>query len=104
MKNTIVNLIVVATLSCCGAALAAGEMEDKAQPPANQPPATASAVPPAASAEPAESSPAAEPPPSLKSPASSKSIKAHPVRSKDLDLRHCLNLEGDAAIAKCAGE
>jgi hypothetical protein len=27
-----------------------------------------------------------------------------PVRSKNLDLRHCLKLETDAAIAKCAGE
>ncbi|HEY8888099.1 MAG TPA: hypothetical protein VIM35_06410 [Gallionella sp.] len=27
-----------------------------------------------------------------------------PMRSKNLDLRHCLELETDAAIAKCAGE
>ena len=27
-----------------------------------------------------------------------------PVRPKNLDLRHCLDLEDNAAIAKCAGE
>jgi len=27
-----------------------------------------------------------------------------PERAKNLDLRHCLELETDAAIAKCAGE
>ena len=27
-----------------------------------------------------------------------------PTRPKNLDLRHCLDLETDAAIAKCAGE
>lgn len=27
-----------------------------------------------------------------------------PTRPKNLDLRHCLDLEDDAAIAKCAGE
>jgi hypothetical protein len=27
-----------------------------------------------------------------------------PVRPKNLDMRHCLKLETDAAIAKCAGE
>jgi hypothetical protein len=42
---------------------------------------------------------------------SSKTAKAEstpvidkPVRPKNLDLRHCLKLETDAAIAKCAGE
>ena len=27
-----------------------------------------------------------------------------PMRQKNLDLRHCLDLQTDAAIAKCAGE
>ena len=39
-------------------------------------------------------------------PKLSKTIKtaSKPDRAKNLDLRHCLDLEIDAAIAKCAGE
>jgi hypothetical protein len=33
-----------------------------------------------------------------------KPAPAKPVRPKNLDLRHCLDLEDNAAIAKCAGE
>lgn len=109
MKNTIVNLIVVATLASSGAALAAGETENKAQPAATQPPATqpvaaASAVPQTTTAKPAPAAPAKEPQPAVKRSASSKSAEAKPPRSKNLDLRHCLELENNAAIAKCAGE
>jgi hypothetical protein len=34
----------------------------------------------------------------------SKPAPGKPERPKNLDLRHCLELETDAAIAKCAGE
>ena len=34
----------------------------------------------------------------------SKPAPSKPERPKNLDLRHCLELETDAAIAKCAGE
>jgi hypothetical protein len=37
-------------------------------------------------------------------PATSKPATGKPERARDLDLRHCLELENDAAIAKCAGE
>jgi len=37
-------------------------------------------------------------------PAESKPANIKPERAKNLDLRHCLELETDAAIAKCAGE
>src|SRR5450756_664970 len=37
-------------------------------------------------------------------PTASKPANDKPERAKNLDLRHCLELETDAAIAKCAGE
>jgi hypothetical protein len=40
----------------------------------------------------------------LKLAKSLKTAKAKPDRPKDLDLRNCLDLEDDKAIAKCAGE
>ncbi len=33
-----------------------------------------------------------------------KPAVAKPVRPKNLDLRHCLDLKTNAEIAKCAGE
>ncbi len=33
-----------------------------------------------------------------------KPVTSKPERAKNLDLRHCLDMESDAAIAKCAGE
>jgi len=33
-----------------------------------------------------------------------KPATAKPIRPKNLDLRYCLELDSDAAIAKCAGE
>ena len=100
MKNTITNLIVVMALLFGGAALAAEKMERKAQPPAAKP--VAPAVPPATAAEPAPATQA--PLPALKPSTPGKPAEAKPARSKSLDLRHCLDLEADAAIAKCAGE
>ncbi len=113
MNNTIVNLIVVAALSFSGAALAAAETESKAQPPAAQPAvqpvtakpvAAASVVPPATALESTPPAPAKEPPHAKRS-VSGKSAKVKKtMRAKNLDLRHCLDLESNAAIAKCAGE
>jgi hypothetical protein len=62
--------------------------------------------------EPAAAEPAMAPipvtPPAMKSSKTAKagSVPAvdKPVRPKNLDLRHCLELKTDAAIAKCAGE
>lgn len=95
MKTTIVNLIVVTALSFSGAALAAGETGDKAQSPAAKAATPVSAVPPA---------PVQAPQPAAKPTAPAKPAEAKPPRSKTLDLRHCLDMENDAAIAKCAGE
>ncbi|WP_435627458.1 hypothetical protein [Candidatus Ferrigenium straubiae] len=92
MKTTIANLIVVAALSFSGAALSAEEAKGKIQPPVAQP---------AATAKPAAPAPVQEPQPEAKP---STPAKAKSSRSKNLDLRHCLELENDAAIAKCAGE
>lgn len=95
MKTTIMKVIVVTALSFSGTALAAEETRGKIQTPATQPAAPASAVPPA---------PVLEPQPAPKPSAPGKAAKAKPPRSKSLDLRHCLDLETNAAIAKCAGE
>ena len=101
MKTTIANLIVVAALSFSGAALSAEEAKGKMQPPAAQPAAPASAVPPAPTAKLAAPAPVQEPQPEAKP---SAPAKAKPPRSKTLDLRHCLDLESNAEITKCAGE
>lgn len=53
---------------------------------------------------PAAAAPAPMSHPILKRPTSSKRAKAKQRRSMQLDLRHCLDLESNAAIAKCAGE
>ncbi len=88
MKTAI--MIVVTALSFSSAALAAGETESTAQPPAAKSEAPATA---------AEQAPAAQP---VSKPVQRKRAKrAHP---KSADLRHCLDLKTNAAIAKCAGE
>jgi hypothetical protein len=104
MKNTIINLIAVVAVSFSSAAFAAEEMGDKAQPPAAQPVAAASAVPPATAAEATSSVPAPESDPAMKRSTSRKFTKASPARPKDLDLRHCLELDNNPAIARCARE
>lgn len=104
MNNTIVNLIVVVALSFSGAVLAAEEMGSKAQPPATQPVAAVSAVPPATATETTPLAPAQEPLPAVKRSTPGKHAKAKAPRSKSLDLRHCLELETNAAIARCAYE
>lgn len=52
----------------------------------------------------AETSKTANATQSGKPAASTKPTADKPMRPKDLDMRHCLELETDAAIAKCAGE
>ena len=110
MKNTIINLVVVTALSFSGAALAAGETGSKAQPPAAAKPATpASVTPPPASAVPTTTTAGSAPSAQASQPAAKPSTPEEhattkPARPKNLDLRHCLDLEGNTAIAKCAGE
>jgi thiol:disulfide interchange protein DsbA len=76
-------------------------------------PAPTPAPTPAAPAHVATSTSAATPSPTasgqeLALPSKStnrvNAAKARPIRSKSLDLRHCLELDSYAAIAKCAGE
>lgn len=100
MKKIIVNLAVVTALSLSGAALAAEETKSKVQPPA----ATSAVPAPPTAAESVPPSPAQEPQPASKRSTSSKPAKAKAGRSKSRDLTHCLELESNAAIAKCAGE
>lgn len=105
MKGTIVNLIVVAALSFSAGVPAAEEAGGKAQPAATQPaPAAASAVPAATSGESAPPALVEKPLPPAKKSTSGKRHKAKAPRSKSLDLRHCLELDTNAAIARCAGE
>jgi hypothetical protein len=71
------------------------------------PVATPSAAMPVVAAPvttPAVAAPAQALQPPLKLSKSIKTAKAKPERSKTADLRDCLKLETDAAIAKCAGE
>jgi hypothetical protein len=93
MKNTIINLIAVVAVSFSGTAFAAEEIESKPQPAA-----AASAVPAATVVEsaPAESAERLQP--------AAKRAKARTFRPKDMDLRHCLELDGNPAIARCARE
>ncbi len=89
MKNAIRSVIVLMVLLLSGAAFAVEEPAGKPQPPATQP-ATAAAQ----SKTQVEAQPAVP----------KKPMQTKKPRSKSLDLRHCLELENDAAIAKCAGE
>jgi hypothetical protein len=100
MKNRITRLIAGALLFFAGAAFAAGEAEPE-QPSAIAPEPAASAVP--ATAPEAPAAVPATPRPAAKQAASRKTAIPKP-RPKNLDLRYCLELESNAAIAKCAGE
>ena len=87
---------------------ATAELQAKASAPIPSPPAPAEAEPALA---PAQATATAVPPvapvvassPQVIKPVPVKA-KSKPARPKNLDLRHCLKLETDAAIAKCAGE
>jgi len=86
---------------------AAAELQAKAPAPIPSSPAPAEAEPAPA---PAQATVTAVPPvvpvipvPPVIKPAPVMA-KSKPARPKNLDLRHCLKLETDAAIAKCAGE
>jgi thiol:disulfide interchange protein DsbA len=66
---------------------------------------TTESTPPAPVAAPvATLSPDQEPQPEVKHTTSSKRAKAKKMRPKDLDLRHCLELDNNPAIARCARE
>lgn len=105
MKKSDLGLITVAALLVCGTAYAAEAQQ--ATPPKAEPVAAtaapASAVA-AAQTTPSKQEPAAsaEPKPVVKHAKSKKVAKTK--RAQDLDLRHCLELTDNAAIAKCAGE
>jgi hypothetical protein len=104
MKNTIINLIAVVALSISGAAFAADEMQNRQQPAATQPAPAASAVPATTVVGSKTTVPAEKPQPAAKPSTSGKRAKASAVRPKDLDLRHCLELDNNPAIARCARE
>lgn len=82
--------------------------EHPAMPPSvSAPPATAAVlpVPPRAEVPPALNPISASSPRPVKlSSSPDKAVPVKPVRSKTSDLRYCLKLETDQAIAKCAGE
>ncbi len=92
MKNKIPSLIAMTALLFSGVVLAAEETGSTPQPPA---------APAATTPEPTTAAPAKETQPAVKH---TPPPKAGAVRPKDLDLRHCLELETNAEIAKCAGE
>ncbi len=120
MKNTTMSLIVVAAVLFSSAALAADETENMAeetgnmtQPAETETDAAVSAEPimeEPASAEPIMTEPAPPAPDKVAEPArdllkidgyyKQKTTR----RPKNLDLRHCLDLENNIEIAKCAGE
>lgn len=101
MNNMVKNLIVVTAFSFSIAANAAEEVAGKEA--AAPQPVAASAVQPAPAAAPALA-PVQKPEASPVRSTAGKPAKARGVRSKSLDLRHCLDLDSNAAIAKCAGE
>lgn len=110
MKNTTMSLIVVAAVLFGSAALAADETENMADETGNmtQPAETGTDV--TVSAEPIMTEPA--PTATDKAPEPARDlveIKGYykqktASRPKNLDLRHCLELESNIEIAKCAGE
>ncbi len=75
--------------------------------PAPVPPVTAMSAAASKAAKPV-AAPIQASQPTMKSSKTTKSGSTpavdKPVKPKNLDLRHCLKLETDAAIAKCAGE
>jgi thiol:disulfide interchange protein DsbA len=73
------------------------ELARKERPAASSP-----AISPAASRTAPDSAPMPPSPPEHRAPAKRSRVKQ--PRSMNLDLRHCLDLESNAAIAKCAGE
>jgi hypothetical protein len=89
------------------AAPKAAVVSTQAKAPASATPATPSPVSAPVAVAPAAPAPVAEQPPmklSKETKTASKPAIDKPTRPKNLDLRHCLDLDNDAAIAKCAGE
>jgi hypothetical protein len=88
MRTGLTGLLVVAAISYAGMALAAGEEKN-----AEQPAAKAAMPEKPAHQEGKEQAQA----PGVK-------LETGKSRRQDRDLRHCLDLQDNAAIAKCAGE
>jgi hypothetical protein len=106
-----------ATAAAPKAAVAPVQANAPVAAPSAAPSPTAAPVAPPPTATPVVAAPAATP--SVATPAQAlqpplklsktiktakKSVTGKPNRPKDLDLRNCLDLEDDKAIAKCAGE
>lgn len=93
------TVVLLSMLGCTTVAMAAEKM---ASPASAVPAATA----PAATEKPAAATPEPAPAPTATEPAKPKMLhlQAGKPRSKNMDLRHCLKLKTNAAIAKCAGE
>jgi hypothetical protein len=91
MKITIAHLIVLAAFSFGSAAMADTGMKDESQPAA-----TEAGQATAAPAEQPQSAPVH----------STSTTQIHPgmPRPMNLDLRHCLDLADNLAIARCANE
>lgn len=87
MKNALSGLLAVMALSCCGMAFAA-DTEMKVEKAADEAPKMEKPMPQK----------------NAKEPTDGVKLKAGEPRPKDLDMRHCLDLKDNAAIAKCAGE
>jgi hypothetical protein len=102
MKSTILNLIAVAALLFSWTAQAADEVAS--QPLATQSVAETTAVPTTAAPVSTPLATPEKPAASMKHSKKYRRAKANPLRSKSLDLRHCLDLPTNAEIAKCAGE
>jgi hypothetical protein len=96
MKSTILNLIAAATLIFSWSVHAAGKIEGNSQSPANPPAATS----PDAASRITQISTKHR----FKHAKLHKRARAKSARSHSLDLRHCLELESNAAIAQCANE
>lgn len=91
MRYGYAALLAALAMSCNGMALAAEAPKEK---------------PPAAEAAKTEKPAAAAAAEKAKAPEKEKAApkSAEKFRSKNLDLRHCLDEADNAAIAKCAGE
>lgn len=87
MKNGLSGLFAIMALSCCGMAFAA-DTEMKTEKAADKAPGMEKPMPQE----------------NAKEQTAGVKLKAGESRPKDRDMRHCLDLKDNAAIAKCAGE
>lgn len=96
MKRTILNLIAIAALSLSGMSLAVEDVAPVAMP------MDGGAEQAATSSDSATNTSIPESEPVVKN--MRRDVPTKTNRSHTLDLRYCLELESNAAIAKCAGE